>query len=152
VFGNKCQILLAAVPRFSSISTDSRMLSCHICSIPIHHPIFALRAGVVLHRGFSSIGGLSCHTDDQWTTPPLSPSHRQWAYSVHLCCLSFYILVCGRVGRTCGSPRYTQRVLDSVMRSICIVCAAYNMIFSVLFEKVYILTAYISGKYRHHLL
>jgi hypothetical protein len=138
----------------SAPSAASRLFPCHICSIPIHHPIFVLRAGVVLHRGFSSIGGLSCHIDDQWTTPPLSPSHRQWAYSVCLCCLCLFIFwyVAECDVHTCGSTRYTQMVLDSVLRSTYILCVVCNMIISVLFDNVCILTAYNSGKYMYHLL
>jgi hypothetical protein len=139
----------------SAPSAASRLFPCHICSIPIHHYIFVLRAGVVLHRRFSSIGGLSCHIDDQWTTPPLSPSHQQWAYSVCLCCLCLFIFWYEPESyvHTCGSTRYTQMVLDSVFtRRIYIHFVVCNMIISVLFDNVYILTAYNGGKYMYHLL
>jgi len=149
MFGNKCQILLAAVPRFSSIA-------CYPVTYAAYQSITP-----------SSLWGLVwCYTEGSHQSEgcPVTPTingpphhchpHTGSGHTQFTCAVCLFILWYSAEWyvHTCGSPRYTQRVMDSVMRSICIVCVAYNMIFSVLFEKVYILTAYISGKYRHHLL
>jgi hypothetical protein len=72
---------------------------------------------------------------DHPTTATLTPA-------LCLCCLCLFIFRCAAecVLQTCGSPRYTQMLLDSVMRSIYIVCVVYNTGFSVLFEHIYIST------------
>jgi hypothetical protein len=154
MFGNKCQILLAAVPRFISISRQSHVILSHMQHTnPSPHLRFEGWCGATPRVLINRRAVLSRRRSmDHPTTVTLTPAVGTLSSLVLFVFLYSDMRASGTYLWFTAVHTHTQRVLDSVMRSICIVCVAYNMIFSVLFEKVYILTAYISGKYRHHLL
>jgi hypothetical protein len=81
--------------------------------------------------------------------PHTGNGHTQFACAVYVF-IFWYEAECDV--HTCGPTRYTLMVLDSVLLSIYIRFVVCNMIISVVFDNVCILTAYNSGKYMYHLL